>query len=109
MKRRTFLRTSMAAGFVGAGGVGTVPTLLATPRSRWTADDPIRLSSNENPLGISPAARRAIVEGLDRANRYPGASEEKLLPVLAERLGVPREQIILGTPFIWQVKPEKGR
>ncbi len=96
MKRRTFLRSGVAAGLAGATGAGTLPTLLASPRSRRTPDDPIRLSSNENPLGISPAARQAIVDGLDRANRYPRASEDKLLPILAKHVGVPPEQIILG-------------
>ncbi len=99
MKRRAFLRTGLAVGVVGAGGATSLPAFLtASPRWRRSPDDPVRLSSNENPLGISPAARRAIIDGLDRANRYPGASKEKLLPVLAKHLGegVEVENLQLG-------------
>lgn len=54
----------------------------------------IKLASNENPLGMSPLARRAIDAALADAARYPDQFE--LIAALAERHGVAAEQIVLG-------------
>jgi histidinol-phosphate aminotransferase len=54
----------------------------------------IKLASNENPLGMSPLARRAIDAALAGAARYPDQFE--LIAALAERHGVAAEQIVLG-------------
>lgn len=94
MQRRTFLRSGISAGVVGAGGLGFTPRQLAAAPRRSQAG-PIRLSSNENPLGISPAGRQAIVEGLADANRYPQLRAE-LTEALAAKHGVPPETIVLG-------------
>lgn len=56
----------------------------------------IRLSSNENALGIPPASREAITRGMDQANRYPGTSRRALHAAVAEKHGVPEECIVLG-------------
>ena len=54
----------------------------------------IKLASNENPLGMSPLAQRAIEAALAGAERYPDQFE--LIAALAERHGVAAEQIVLG-------------
>ncbi|MBI2403196.1 MAG: aminotransferase class I/II-fold pyridoxal phosphate-dependent enzyme [Gemmatimonadetes bacterium] len=54
------------------------------------------MSSNENPLGLSDAARTAIAEGLDEANRYPGEWRRRLVAALATKHQVKPEQIVLG-------------
>lgn len=56
----------------------------------------IKLASNENPLGPSPKAVKAIQEGLGQLNRYPDGSGYDLLQKLAEHLGVSPNNIILG-------------
>ena len=95
MKRRSFLQTGFAAGVLGAGGTVTLPTFLgASPRR--LADGSVRLSSNENPLGISPSARQAILEGLDLANRYPGDSVRPVIEALAQKHGVGTKNIVMG-------------
>ena len=102
MERRTFLRAGLA-GF-GVAGLSATP-LAGTVHSRALArifdprhryDGPVRLSSNENPLGLSPSAREAIVAGLDEANRYPGATGDAVYEALAAHLGVPRDHLFLG-------------
>jgi histidinol-phosphate aminotransferase len=97
MKRRTFFRNTVLA--LGAPAVlplqGRAEALL-TPRQRRQAGDPIRLSSNENPLGIPPASAEAIINGLGDGNRYPGASRQALRAAVAERHGVPTSAIVLG-------------
>ncbi len=99
MKRRAFLHTGFAAGVLGAGAgtVGTValPTFLgASPRR--LAGGSVRLNSNENPLGISPSARHAILEGLDMANRYPGDSRTPVVEAVAQKHGVGTENLVMG-------------
>ena len=65
---------------------------MTQPTSRRRAQDGtlIRLSSNENPLGITPGAKEAIAEGVKEANRYPGWSRSALAEALAEKHGVGR-------------------
>ncbi len=94
MQRRTFVRTGLSAGLLGVSGL--------SPRTRpaWAAAPPspprdIRLSSNENPLGISPRARQAVVSGIADANRYPQL-RAPLIEALAAKHGVRSENIVLG-------------
>jgi len=59
-------------------------------------DDIIKLASNENPLGPSPKAVAAMRAGLDRAHVYPDGGAFCLRNALGEKLGLARENIILG-------------
>ncbi|HUE87960.1 MAG TPA: histidinol-phosphate transaminase [Vicinamibacterales bacterium] len=56
--------------------------------------DPIRLSSNENPLGMPEASRRAVLDALAIGNRYPQRRDE-LQAAVAARHGVGAE-VVLG-------------
>ena len=56
----------------------------------------VKLASNENPLGPSPRALAAMTSALAGANFYPDGGGYYLREALAERLGVARENIILG-------------
>ena len=56
----------------------------------------IKLASNENPLGVSPAARRATERELDGLSRYPDGNGFSLKQALCARYGVSAEQIVLG-------------
>ena len=56
----------------------------------------VKLSSNENPLGTSPAARAAFVEAAGRLERYPDASGTELREVLAAKHGLDPARIIYG-------------
>ena len=97
MERRDFLTAGAMLGLTGIGGV-TVPRSLAAtllPGKRMP-DGTIRLSSNENPLGLCPGAREAVMESLTFANRYPGAWSRPLAERLAEKFGVGLDQVVLG-------------
>lgn len=56
----------------------------------------IKLASNENPLGPSPLALKAMREALERAHFYPDGGGYHLRGAIAEELGLERENIILG-------------
>jgi histidinol-phosphate aminotransferase len=93
MERRTFFRAGVAAGL--ATLAGPAPALaLATPTARRAG--PLRLDANENPLGLSPAARSAVLEGLGEANRYPLAGVDRLREAIARRHGTTPEHVALG-------------
>ena len=92
MERRSFLGASLAA----AVGLAARPleTLSATGP---TQDDGIlRLGSNENSLGPSAAARRAVIEALAEANRYTHRVATDLRRRLAEHHGVHESSVVLG-------------
>jgi histidinol-phosphate aminotransferase len=56
----------------------------------------IKLASNENPLGPSPAARRAMIETLERSHFYPDGGGFYLREAIAEELGLSMANVILG-------------
>jgi len=92
----------MAAGLAGVGGVGTsLATLLGrTPGwgpGRTLPDGSVKLSSNENPLGLSASARQAVIEAIPHANRYPSDYTPELLEELAKYVGVKEENLVLGS------------
>lgn len=56
----------------------------------------IKLASNENPLGPSPAALQAMRETLERSHFYPDGGAWALRNAIAEKLDLKRENVILG-------------
>jgi histidinol-phosphate aminotransferase len=56
----------------------------------------IKLASNENPLGISPLALKAMKEAVEEAHLYPDDNCYYLREKLAERFQVDSENIIVG-------------
>lgn len=55
----------------------------------------VKLASNENPIGPSPAAMKAILNTAE-INRYPDGGGYYLTKDLAQMLGIAQEEIILG-------------
>jgi histidinol-phosphate aminotransferase len=60
------------------------------------AVDPLALSLNESPFPPLPGVRSAVIESLDVANRYPEFMPERLRCLIADRIGVRSEQVVLG-------------
>ncbi|MFC1828531.1 histidinol-phosphate transaminase [Thermodesulfobacteriota bacterium] len=58
--------------------------------------DSIKLASNENPLGPSPLAVKAIQRTVGKLHRYPDGSGHDLINKLAGHLSVSPENIVLG-------------
>ena len=66
--------------------VGALPSAL----------NPLALSLNENPFPPLPAVRSALIESIDAANRYPEYLPERLRSLIAGRVGVRDEQVVIG-------------
>jgi histidinol-phosphate aminotransferase len=66
--------------------VGALPTAL----------NPLALSLNENPFPPLPAVRSALIESIDAANRYPEFLPQRLRSLIAGRVGVRDEQVVIG-------------
>jgi histidinol-phosphate aminotransferase len=58
--------------------------------------DSIKLASNENPLGSSPLALKAIRDHLENLRRYPDGSGFYLKQRLSQRLAVAESSVVLG-------------
>lgn len=58
--------------------------------------DPLKLSSNENPFGPSPAAMRAMADAVADAHRYPSTDHAELRGALADLHGLEADNIICG-------------
>lgn len=58
--------------------------------------DIIKLASNENPLGMGTRAREAARAAVGELERYPDGAAFALKTALSAKLGVEREQLIIG-------------
>jgi histidinol-phosphate aminotransferase len=101
MDRRGFVTAGMAAGLAGLTAAGGVVPGVLEPSGFWRVgktlpDGTVRLSSNENPLGLSPAARQGVIDAIVDANRYPGEWKGPLVEALAGHLGVKEEKLVMG-------------
>ncbi len=56
----------------------------------------IKLASNENPLGPSPLALRALRDALSESHRYPDGGGYYLKQGLARHLGLTSDHLVLG-------------
>ena len=100
MNRRGFVAAG-AAGLIGTSASGTLLSSLASasptsPAGKTLTDGTIRLSSNENPLGLAPDAREAALAALEHGNRYPHEHVPPLREALAGYMGVEDANLVLG-------------
>ncbi|MCX2819736.1 histidinol-phosphate transaminase [Haladaptatus sp. F3-133] len=59
-------------------------------------DELAKLASNENPLGPPPAVEEAVREAAPTVNVYPTALHEDVRGEVAEAVGAPVENVVLG-------------
>ncbi len=97
LSRRSFSK------IVGASAVFAALRPGSEANASWRAFVPevstpniVRLSSNENPYGPSPAALKAMTDGFGLAWRYPDEYADLLVEELARLNNVTGDQIVLG-------------
>lgn len=59
--------------------------------SKW-----IKLASNENPLGVSPMAKKVAIEAVEEGYLYPHPRSPELLKVLSKKFGKSEDEIVVG-------------
>jgi histidinol-phosphate aminotransferase len=95
LSRRGLLGAALLAPLAtGLGGLSSA--LAAAPRARAVASL-VRLDSNENPYGPSPAARQAILACIPDTPRYADAALVELIATVATRHDVETRQVTIGT------------
>jgi histidinol-phosphate aminotransferase len=93
MQRRAFFRAGVATGLVALTRPVPRRAFAETPLRR---PGPLRLNANENPLGLCPAARQAVLDGIPEANRYPFTALRPMQEAVAKRHGTTPDHILLG-------------
>ncbi len=63
---------------------------------KYKVQEPIKMSSNENPLGVSPSAVAGAEEILPGANMYPDGSNRDLREKIAAKYALNPDSIIVG-------------
>lgn len=89
--RHQISRRDLGRFVASAAAVAAVRPALAAP----AAGGPIRIGSNENSHGLGRAARAAIADALEEANRYPFDTISRLQSTLCASLDVSRDWLAL--------------
>ena len=71
-------------------------TSKETIAGRYGIKDPIKLASNENPLGPSPLAVEAMESAMKNAHLYPDPDAVELRAAAAEFFGCRSEEVLAG-------------
>jgi histidinol-phosphate aminotransferase len=91
--RRLWLKqTSLAIAGLSVASKGFALDKTFSP----TAGSKIILSSNENPYGPSPMARKAMMDAVASSNRYPWETTGKLMDKIANKYGLANENVLMG-------------
>lgn len=69
---------------------------ISETQREYGVSEVIKLASNENPLGISPMVKKALIAAIENAHRYPDAACFELLTAISEKFSVDKKQIGIG-------------
>jgi histidinol-phosphate aminotransferase len=100
--RRRFLQA--AGGAAAAWSAGASLQLVPYAHALQGADALTILSYNENPFGLFPAARDAVVVAAANGNRYPKEHADALRDDIARLLDIDAAHIVLGAGSIEPLK-----
>ena len=101
--RRTFFRVAAGASALASLPLLTESRLAHAARPHFA--DPnigIHIDANENPMGPSEAARKAMDDIIPRGGRYLFTMEEELAEIFAKQNGLDPESVI---PFAGSTEP----
>ena len=110
VSRRAWLRTTSLG--VGAGlllppvlpaaepaialrGLGGLAGFASAAAASRAAGGPVRLQSNENPYGMSPSTKQAMLDAWDEHNKYGSLAPRVLRDAFAAHAGVPVECVMI--------------
>ena len=97
LNRRDWLKKSSLAAFGLSLGLPSIANEEGLPRNAFRGSGLINLGSNENPYGISPMAKQAILDMMPAANRYQFnvSSVSNFRKPLAEHYGLNANQVLV--------------
>jgi len=93
ISRRDWLKGGSALAISMVAGSRADAQNMAVPGFIPSADNPIRLGTNENPYGLSGTARNAIIEMFDHAHEYGRGRYMELMSVLSSIEGCGAENL----------------
>lgn len=96
--RRAWLRQSSLAiaGLTFAGKI-SARTNGQTIADNFLPPGPVRLTSNENPYGPSPMARKAMADAIALSNRYPWETTTALRKQIGNLVGLSEDHVLMGS------------
>lgn len=65
-------------------------------KEKYNLETIVKLASNENPFGFSPAVKKLLTEEVGKLELYPDGYAGKLRAALAEKLGIDGDQLVFG-------------
>ncbi len=77
-------------------GILSIPTYVGGSSGLGRLDQPIKLSSNENPYGPSDKVIKAFLQSKDHLGVYPDSKHTALRSAIAEVIGIDANRIICG-------------
>lgn len=93
-------RKLLIQGGMALTGLGILPfrglALAKFPDSVYPGERLVNLSSNENPYGPGPAARRAMADNIEISNRYQWDMISKLIAAIAQKNSVSKDNVLVG-------------
>lgn len=92
MHRRDWLRQTALT----LAGTGLIRMLPAAEFSLEESSGQIKISSNENPYGVSPMAREAMIRAVSGSNRYPWSVTGELREKIGRRYGLSADHVLVG-------------
>lgn len=97
LNRRNWIKASSLVGVSTAMSPLDYQSIFSDQlqSSTETADDVVRLSSNENPYGPSRKVRDAMINDFDKVCRYPRMYYKELVDMLAIKHNVSADHIVL--------------
>ena len=95
-RRQMLFRSGVAlGGVILAGRVGNDGEMILEAQA--SSGEALRMMWNENPYGPSEVARAAMGDAFREANLYPDETLDEMRSVIAERVGLTRDHIVLGS------------
>ncbi len=77
-------------------GIGDITPYKPGKSQTEGFDNPVKLSSNENILGCSPAAKAAFAAAAEQLNLYPDGRANALRAAIAARYDIEPERLVFG-------------
>lgn len=98
LQRRQWLKQGslLLAGFSLAGKVFSRENGFNFEEEEKTITAFVKLSSNENPYGPSPLARKAMADAINSSNRYPWQITDALRKKIGGLFGLDENHVLMG-------------